>query len=77
MSSGTQALRLVSRCILIGQKSLLGGKSWHFPCASLASFVTIKKTHSVVHAHFSPIYSSPPMFQDPTNKPHLNLKTCT
>ena len=34
------------------------------------------KVHRVIHAHFPPQNRSSPMFQDPMDKSHINLKTC-
>ena len=57
-------------------KGLLRGTNLSSYCASLLVIVIISKSQWLFVLGFSPCYNPSPMFQDPMDKFHLNLKTC-
>ena len=73
LSSGSD--RSFSRWIWL-VKIVFKEQNMAFYCASFPSKCYILEIQKVIHAHSFQWISSPPMFQDPTDKSHFNLKMC-
>ena len=66
---------LIFQVDLIGERSFGGIKHGIFLC--IFSFTCYNlKIQKIIQAQFFPQNSSSPIFQDPMDKYHLNLKTC-